>query len=189
MASASVPDFTPGYTDSRGDYVPTDDQVQAYQAARATEYDSQLYGYWTLAALLGVLAIFTALNVFWRLKAWARGRDRDRRRASLQGADERSNANVGVGRGRGRRAAAGSYSKTAAILRCFTYPRLRKAPLVRHIWTIGPLGPNLLILAGLLLVSLLQFVNKYWFYPSFYGDAPFYLRSSWIALACLPFLL
>jgi len=55
--------------------------------------------------------------------------------------------------------------------------------------TAGPLGPNVILIAGLALASGLPWINQYYYLPRFYGSASLYLKSEWIAMATLPFVL
>ncbi|OCF42658.1 hypothetical protein I317_03517 [Kwoniella heveanensis CBS 569] len=80
------------------------------------------------------------------------------------------------------------YSRAVALLRLLTYPQLPVNKWLSLLWTFGPLGPNLLLLAGLLFVSAFTWINQYYYYPPYYGSAPLYLRSEWLAMATLPFV-
>lgn len=161
-ATKSHTDFAPGFTDSRGHYRPTSKEVKAYQAARVVGKDHEKYGYYTLALLCGLLAIFTLLNIAWKLR--------------LRYGSTRPFAPKWV-------------RWLLAVSRWISYPRIRSVPFIHHIWTLGPLGPNVLILLGLVFTSCLEWINKYYFFPPWYGSAPLFLRAGWIALACLPFIL
>lgn len=156
-AASTTTDFTPGKVDSKGEYVPTSAERTAYQALRVPWANEVVYGYYTLAFVLGLLAIFTFSHGLWKLRV------RYGIRFPL-------------------------YSRVVAVLRLGTYPRLPHHQLASMLWTFGPLGPNLLLVAGLLFASCLTWINKYYYYAQFYGSAPLYLRSEWIAMATLPFV-
>lgn len=150
-------DYQPGYTDSKGVYVPTDDEVTAYQAARIPWADHVKYGYWALYLLAGLLVLFTIISLLWRYRL-------------------RSKSGSKV------------YNKAAAASRAMTYPQLKPSRALSLMWTFGPLGPNILIFIGLLFSSCVTWIAKYYYYAPFYGSAPLFLRSEWIAMATLPFL-
>jgi len=46
-----------------------------------------------------------------------------------------------------------------------------------------------ILIAGLALASGLHWINQYYYWPGFYGSASLYLKSEWIAMATLPFVL
>ncbi|WRT69878.1 uncharacterized protein IL334_006869 [Kwoniella shivajii] len=151
-------DFTPGRMDSKGRYVPTSSEMTAYQAARIPWADQVKYGYYTLEFLSGLLAFYTILNAFWRYRV-----------------------RYGI--------SSTLYIRLSAISRLFTYPQIpRYQDYLSWLWIFGPLGPNLILFAGLVFASCFTFINEYYYYPPFYGSAPLYLRSEWIAMATLPFV-
>ncbi|WVF68300.1 hypothetical protein IAT40_003065 [Kwoniella sp. CBS 6097] len=80
------------------------------------------------------------------------------------------------------------YTRIAASCRLFTYPQPPYNRPLSLLWTFGPLGPNLLLVGGLLFVSCFTWINEYYYYPPYYGSAPLYLRSEWLAMATLPFV-
>nr|XP_019043738.1 hypothetical protein I302_08319 [Kwoniella bestiolae CBS 10118]OCF22668.1 hypothetical protein I302_08319 [Kwoniella bestiolae CBS 10118] len=150
---------TPGQIDSQGRYVPTSAERTAYQAARIPWADQVVYGYYTLAFLCGILALYAILYGLWKLRIRYRYGIRSK-----------------------------AYIKLSAISRLLTYPQLPHRGWVSYIWTFGPLGPNILLGAGLIFATGFTFINEYYYYPPFYGSAPLYLRSEWIAMATLPFV-
>jgi hypothetical protein len=152
--------YIEGEVNSRGDYVPTSDEVTTYQAARIPWANQVKYGYYTLAFLSSILVAFTIVRALWYFR-------------------------TRYGHGSRWRL----YTLTAAFLRVLTYPRFRPHSLIDWVWTFGPLGHNLLLIAGLLYASCFTWINQYYYFPPFYGSAPLYLRSEWIAMATLPFLL
>jgi hypothetical protein len=152
--------YTEGEVNSRGDYVPTSDEVTAYQAARIPWASQVKYGYYTLAFLSSILVAFTIVRALWYLR-------------TRYGYGSRSRL----------------YTLAAASFRVLTYPRFRPHNLLDWVWTFGPLGPNLLLIASLLFASCFTWINQYYYFAPFYGSAPLYLRSEWIAMATLPFLL
>jgi len=154
---AMVPGFEPGTYDARGNYIPTSAQRTAFQAARIPWAEQVVYGYYTLAFLLGILVLAVGVNVLWILRV--------RHRVKIPG-----------------------YASLAAVFRLATYPRLQPNRLIDMMWTLGPIGPNVLLATGLLFVSCLTWINEYYYYPPYYGSAPLYLRSEWIAMATLPFV-
>lgn len=155
----SVPGYPTGGYDPRGQYIPTSAERTAYQAERVPWADQVVYGYYTLAFPLGVLVLAALAKVVFDVRV------------------KRVATKVGkVGK---------VYGRVAAALRLATYPRTSKYPSV---WTWGPLGPNLILLAGLLLASGLTWINSYYYYAPYYGSAPLYLRSEWVAMATLPFV-
>jgi len=81
--------------------------------------------------------------------------------------------------------------RATAFARAFTYPRLpQRWPFTwaNQFITIGPLGANILLLAGLIFVTVLCFNNNNNYRPPFYGSPPLGLRSEWLAMASLPFI-
>ncbi|OCF78055.1 hypothetical protein I204_02061 [Kwoniella mangroviensis CBS 8886] len=149
----------PGQVDSKGRYVPTAAERTAYQAARIPWADQVVYGYYTLGFLCGLLGVYTILNGLWKLRV----------RYSI-GTKSKIYVNV------------------TSLLRMLTYPQLPHLQWLTWIWTFGPLGPNILLFAGLIFATGFTFINEYYYYPPFYGSAPLYLRSEWIAMATLPFV-
>ena len=152
----------PGYINSKGLYVPTDDEVTAYQAARIAWADEVVYGHYTLWFLSGLLVVFLILNLLWK----ARVRYDLLARSTL-------------------------YSKVAAVSRALSYPSLPptgRFSLLYLLWTFGPLGPNILLGLGLVFASGFTWINQYYYFAPYYGSAPLYLRSEWIAMATLPFV-
>ncbi|WWD04408.1 hypothetical protein V865_002477 [Kwoniella europaea PYCC6329] len=149
----------PGQVDSEGRYVPTAAERTAYQAARIPWADQVVYGYYTLGFLCGLLVVHTILNGLWKLRV----------RYSY-GTKSKVYVNI------------------ISLLRMLTYPQLPHRQWLTWIWTFGPLGPNILLFAGLIFATGFTFINEYYYYPPFYGSAPLYLRSEWIAMATLPFI-
>ncbi|WWC66087.1 uncharacterized protein I303_108709 [Kwoniella dejecticola CBS 10117] len=83
----------------------------------------------------------------------------------------------------------GRYVPTAAERTAYQAARIPWAKQVLSwVWTFGALGPNLVLFAGLLFATGFTFINEYYYYPPFYGSAPLYLRSEWIAMATLPLI-
>lgn len=153
--------FAPGYTAANGVYVPTSKQKTAYQAARIPWAAQVKYGYYTLAVLAGLLGVFTVLNLLW---VW---RLRSRRSILLR---------------------VPGYRWAAATARGLSYPRLEPHRVLDAVWSVGAMGPNWILLGGLLFSTAITFINRYYYYLPFYGSSPLYLRSEWVAMACMPFL-
>ncbi|RXK35856.1 hypothetical protein M231_06862 [Tremella mesenterica] len=165
--AAGQTDFTPGYINSKGDYVPLDDELTAYQAARIPWADEVRYGHYALFFLGAILVISTLLHLYSLIRA----------RFLPDSTSKLLTGRLGNVK-----------TRILAVARILTYPQLPYSNRLVLIWTFGPLGPNLLLAGGLVLVSLLTWINKYYYYAPFYGSAPLYLRSEWIAMATLPFV-
>ncbi|KAK0463998.1 ferric reductase NAD binding domain-containing protein [Desarmillaria tabescens] len=56
-------------------------------------------------------------------------------------------------------------------------------------YTAGNQGQTLLLAAGFLFTTLYCFADTYYYRPPFYGSSPLGLRSEWLAMAMLPFLI
>ncbi|KAG9052245.1 hypothetical protein FS842_010248 [Serendipita sp. 407] len=151
-----------GGTHINGHYVPTMDEMMEYQATREPWDSSVKYGRYTVYFCAVSLAVFFLVHWIKVLILWTR----------LNGG------------------APVFPSKLTALLRLLTYPRLPYpiAKIVNYVWTIGPLGPNILLFIALLYTSLYCWVNEYYYRPPFYGSPPLALRSEWIATALVPFV-
>lgn len=99
--------------------------------------------------------------------------------------------------------------KVMAISRALTYPRLPYpiARFINYLWAVGPLGPNILLFILLIFTSFYCWINEWHYRPPFCksslrltpgsnadfrsldGSPPVAMRSEWIAVALLPFLL
>ncbi|KIY72479.1 hypothetical protein CYLTODRAFT_417875 [Cylindrobasidium torrendii FP15055 ss-10] len=149
-----------------GHYVPTQAERTAYQAAHSDAWAKTVcygyYGIYFFAAGIGFAAIY---NVYW---------------THLQ---KRAIRNIG-------RRTYSSPSMSLAFARAVGYRRLPTfigrfvAPWV----TVGNRATTLLLLLGTLFTTLYMFALTYYYRPPFYGSAPLGLRSEWLAMATLPFL-
>lgn len=152
-----------GGTIVNGHYVPTMDEMMAYQAARGARWeDSVTYGYGTVWFCLAILAIFFIARWLEMITSWTR-----------------VNQTPHI-----------VPEKLVALLRVCSYPRLPYsiARIVNVVWTIGPLGPNIMLFIALLFTSLYCWVARHYYSTPFYGSPPLALRSEWIATALIPFV-
>ncbi|WVQ95851.1 hypothetical protein IAU59_002950 [Kwoniella sp. CBS 9459] len=147
----------PGQINKDGVYVPTSDEITAFQAARVPWAQEVKYGHYGLYFLCATLFFFLIVNLLWKLRC-------------------RYGSKIPL------------YTKMAALARAFTYPQLPPNRWSALLWTFGPLGPNLILGAGVVFTTCFTFINKYYYYPPYYGSAPLYLRSEWLAMATLPFV-
>ncbi|PVF99996.1 hypothetical protein CPB86DRAFT_256586 [Serendipita vermifera] len=171
----------PGYLN--GHYVPSMDEMMEYQSTREP-WDSNIkYGRYTLYFLSVSLGIFflvhgIKIGLFWyRYVRWSQAN-----RADLPA--------FYVFRMRSNSPSSPLHSKLISFLRVLTYPRLPYpvARIVNPIWTVGPLGPNILLFIVLVFISMYCWVNEYFYRSPFYGSPPLAMRSEWLACALIPFL-
>ncbi|KIY46543.1 hypothetical protein FISHEDRAFT_60309 [Fistulina hepatica ATCC 64428] len=157
---------TTGGTWWHGKYIPTSAQITAYQMNHEPWAKSVRFGYYGLYFLAVTVFIAILMNVHFQFTA----------RCSL------------------KRAAGGKCAfqdKVYAVFRYLTYPRLPTS-VSRFItsWYKAPsLGPTLLLAAGFVFTTLYCFADTYYYRPPFYGSSPLGLRSEWLAMAMLPFLI
>ncbi|CAG7852944.1 SubName: Full=Related to ferric reductase {ECO:0000313/EMBL:CCA75406.1} [Serendipita indica DSM 11827] len=154
--------FLGGYM-LNGHYVPTMEELIEYQAMRGDRYaDSVKYGYGTVWFCLATLAVFFVARWLKVITLWARV----------------------------NRTPQVVPKKLLALLRLFSYPRLpySVSRIVNTVWTIGSLGPNIMLFIALLFTSLYCWVARYYYSAPFYGSPPLALRSEWIATALIPFV-
>ncbi|KAG8830618.1 hypothetical protein FRC17_004625 [Serendipita sp. 399] len=124
-----------------GNYVPTMDEMMEYQATREAWEVNIKYGRYTVYFCAVSLAIFFLVRWIKLLIFWTR----------LNGGPPIVP------------------TKLIALLRLLTYPRLPYpiAKIVNVVWTIGPLGPNILLFIALVYTNLWCWVNEYYYRPPF----------------------
>ncbi|KAK0459862.1 uncharacterized protein EV420DRAFT_294365 [Desarmillaria tabescens] len=159
-------DLVPG-TYYNGHYVPTSAEVTEYQSTREPWASSVKYGYYGLYFFAVTIFIAILFNVHFRIL----------QRRSLAAASASQALTL--------------QDKSYALFRLLTYPRIPISVnrFISPWYTAGNQGQTLLLAAGFLFTTLYCFADTYYYRPPFYGSSPLGLRSEWLAMAMLPFLI
>ncbi|KAG7447938.1 uncharacterized protein BT62DRAFT_965662 [Guyanagaster necrorhizus] len=150
-----------------GHYVPTDAQVTEYQSTHEPWAKSVKYGYYGLYFFAVTIFIAILFNVHFRIL----------QRRSLTAAPMSQSLTL--------------QDKFYALFRLLAYPRVPTSVnrFISPWYTAGNQGQTLLLGAGFLFTTLYCFADTYYYRPPFYGSSPLGLRSEWLAMAMLPFLI
>ncbi|PBK78328.1 hypothetical protein ARMSODRAFT_947219 [Armillaria solidipes] len=150
-----------------GHYVPTSAEKTAYQSTHEPWASSVKYGYYGLYFFAVTIFIAILFNVHFRIL---------QRRSLTAGSTSQSLT---------------LQDKFYALFRLLAYPRIPIAVnrFISPWYTAGNQGQTLLLAAGFLFTTLYCFADTYNYRPPFYGSSPLGLRSEWLAMAMLPFLI
>ncbi|KAF9021522.1 hypothetical protein BDZ89DRAFT_957440 [Hymenopellis radicata] len=151
-----------------GHYVPTHAEKMAYQHNLPETWESSVrYGYYGMYLMAAMIFIAILFNLHFR---WTQRRRLSEPRASqtLTLAD-----------------------RAYAIFRYIGYPRLPTSVnrFIAPFYTSSNRANFLLLLAGFIFTTLYCFAVTNYYRPPFYGSPPLGLRSEWLAMATLPFLI
>ncbi|KAK0228685.1 ferric reductase NAD binding domain-containing protein [Armillaria fumosa] len=150
-----------------GHYVPTSAEEAAYQSTHEPWAKSVKYGYYGLYFFAVTIFIAILCNVHFKIL---------QRRSLAVGSTSQSLT---------------LQDKFYAFFRLLTYPRIPISVnrFISPWYTAGNQGQTLLLAAGFLFTTLYCFADTYYYRPPFYGSSPLGLRSEWLAMAMLPFLI
>ncbi|KAF8915378.1 hypothetical protein CPB85DRAFT_1251539 [Mucidula mucida] len=151
-----------------GNYVPTHAEKMEYQHSLPETWESSVrYGYYGMYLMSAMIFIASLFNLHFR---WTQHRRLSESRAPQ---------------------ALTLSNRAYAISRYIGYPRLPTSVnrFITPFYTSSNCASFLLLLAGFVFTTLYCFAVTNYYRPPFYGSPPLGLRSEWLAMATLPFLI